>query len=238
MVTITLSHVHQTGVKKGHNTPHSRRSFCLRSLCSSSWADIVQLSCCFLNPSTPHVWNLRMLFSNKGIGAEPGTRSGPWREEKTVREVQSWKNFSHSGLGSSSCLCFLLLFSFVFIGGEKCFKLQLSFYRQTQVSNISATQYQVQRCCWSGVSFSLWPSVFGVSKSSKYRNKRTPVLVEVAVFKFCRVKCKNIECLLQLGRSWWWSPRLHVWVFSCFFLFFTLFLCPVCSNAGLTALPN
>lgn len=42
---------------------------------------------------------------------------------------------------------FLLLFSFVFIGGEKCFKLQLSFYRQTQVSNISATQYQVQRCC-------------------------------------------------------------------------------------------
>lgn len=42
---------------------------------------------------------------------------------------------------------------------------------------------------------------FLVSKSSKCRNKRTSVLEEEAVFKFCRVKCKNIECLLQLGRS-------------------------------------
>lgn len=35
--------------KIGHNTPHSHPSFSLRSLCCSSWVDVVQLSCFFLD---------------------------------------------------------------------------------------------------------------------------------------------------------------------------------------------
>lgn len=94
-------------------------------------------------------------------------------------------------------------------GGQKCFKLQLSLYRKSetkgQVSDISGAQYQVQRVAAAADadlgSVSRSDLRFRVSKSAKCRNKRTPVLVEEAVFKFCRAKCKNIECLLQLGRS-------------------------------------
>lgn len=124
-----------------------------------------------------------------------------------------------------------------FYWGERCSKLQLSLYCESDRSAVSAPlniRYSAAAAADLG-SISHHDLFFLESVNHRnIRTRGTPVLVESAVLprevQKHRVPPPVGSALMMITKA----PRLS---FSCF-VFFHFVSCPVCSNMGLAALPN